>query len=70
MRQLATLRRSLVRSGRLLDAQQARVQKLRAAGYDTGLAKSLLVNIEDTQLALFDSLARLDEEQAADAVGR
>jgi len=43
------------------------VRELRVDGHDTAQAEALLVTLEDAQLALFEVLALLEEEDALTA---
>lgn len=59
-RLLAEMRRRVFDGGQRLAAQQGRLRKLRAAGYNTTVAASLLDTFEDSQLAL---IARLTSQE-------
>jgi hypothetical protein len=64
MHRLALLRHRISRGAQLLADQQACVRELRADGHDTAQAEAMLVKLEDAQLALFEVLALLEEEDA------
>jgi hypothetical protein len=56
-RLLAEMRRRVFDGAQRLAAQQGRLRKLRAAGYNTTVAARLLDTFEDSQLALIARLA-------------
>ena len=54
---LCHARRCVFEGAQRLAAQQRRLRRLRAAGYDASVAESLLDTFEDSQLALIARLA-------------
>jgi hypothetical protein len=64
-RTVAAARRHVSEGGLRLAAQQKRLKKLRATGLDTRDAENLLRTFEDSQLAVFACLLRLEARPKA-----
>jgi hypothetical protein len=58
---LARFRRQVFQGAQRVAAQQQRLRRLRAGGYDASVAARLLDTFEDSQLAL---IARLSSQEA------
>jgi len=62
-RTLARARRHMGEGGIRLNAQQKRLQRLRAVGTDTDVAEKLPHTFEDSQLLAFAHLTRLERSR-------